>query len=424
MGVLPEKYQPGDVERSARALWAARGLPRPDGIVGRSTSPIVRQFEGALITGDDQGLVAFRAVAADVDARYLALAGRRALGTLRRDGDPDEPALSLLRALSVWTGGAGGAPVDSGDRRAGVESILGRMAALGLVATRDTSLRVCPSCAQARSPERIIYQQEEGDTYLVRFPVPEGDGFVHALVWVDAPWRLLGASALLVSPTLPYVVARYRRRGVDEKILTSRPSLARLLEWLPGGEVEVLEEGVGSRWQGRVYQYPLRHEFPMGGELAPPSGTVLAVPDVTDSGTGIVPLVPGHGGTDAQIADRLGIAGWPLVTARGQLDFNLAHRYSGLDIPTANEFVARDLGENGALFARLRVRRGVPHCGICGTALVWAPGRAWCLEPSRSRPNAGTCIDAYCRATRRSGRSRSRPGPSANRARLPSAPLR
>lgn len=383
MGVLAEKYRPGDVERSARELWAARGLPRPDGVIGRSTAPILRQFEGALITGDDAGLVAFRAVAADVDARYLALAGRRALGTLRTDGAPDEATLSLLRSLSVWTGGAEGAPVDSADRRAGVEAILGRMAALGLVVTRDTSLRVCPSCAQARTPERIIYQQEEGDTYLVRFPVPGGDGFLHALVWVDAPWRLLGASALLVSPTLPYVVARYRRRGVDEKILTSRPSLARLLEWLPGGAVEILEEGAGSCWQGRTYQYPLRHEFPMGGDLTPPSGTVLAVSDVSDSGTGIVPLVPGHGGTDAQIADRLGIAGWPLVTPRGQLDFNLAHKYSGLDIPTANEFIARDLGESGALFARLRVLRGVPHCASCGTALVWAPGRAWCLEPSR-----------------------------------------
>jgi len=383
MGVLAEKYRPGDIERTTRELWAARGLPGADGIIGRSTSPIVHQFEGALITGDDPGLVVFRAVAADVDARYLALAGRRALGTLHKYGELDEPTISLLRALSVWTGGSAGAPVDSADRRAAVETILGRMAALGLVATRDTSLRVCPSCAQARTPDRIIYQQEEGDTYLVRFPVPEGDGVVHALAWVDAPWRLLGASALLVNPTLPYVVARYRRRGVDEKILTSRPSLARLLEWLPGGEIEVLEEGTGARWQGRPYQYPLRHEFPMGGELTPPSGTILAVADVTDSGTGIVPLVPGHGGSDAQIADRLGIAGWPLVTLRGQLSFDIAHKYSGLDLPTANEFVARDLAEGGALFARLRVRRGVPHCTICGTAMVWAPGRAWCLEPSR-----------------------------------------
>jgi hypothetical protein len=381
---LAEKYRPSEVEGTARALWSARGFPRPDGVVGHSSAPILRQFEGSLITGDDPGLIAFRAVAADIDARYFALADRRAMGTLRHViGSTDDPAIALLQALSVWTGGTSGLPVDLTDRRAAVETILGRMATRGVVATRDTSLRVCPSCAQARSPERIIYQQEEGDTYLVRFPLPHPEGPVNALVWVDAPWRLLGASAVLVNPTLPYVVARYRRRGLDERILTSRASLARLLEWLPGGEVEVLEEAPGVHWQGQVYQYPLRHEFPMGGDLTPPSGTVLAVPDVGDSGTGIVPLVPGHGGTDALIADRLGILGWPLVTTRGQLDFNLAHKYSGLDIPTASEFVARDLGESGALFARLRVRRGVPHCALCGTPLVWAPGRAWCLEPSR-----------------------------------------
>ncbi|MCI4365822.1 MAG: class I tRNA ligase family protein, partial [Thermoplasmata archaeon] len=387
IGVLAERYRPGDTERSARELWAARGFPRGDGVVGRSTAPIVRQFEGTLTPGDDPALVALRAVAADADARYLALAGRRALGTLRRDGEPPEEVTeNLLRALSVWTGGAAGQPVDSADRRSQVEAILGRMAARGLVATRDSSLRICPSCGQARSPERIIYQQEEGDTYLIRFPIPEGDGYVQALVWVDAPWRLLGASALLVNPNLPYVIARYRRRGVDERILTSRPSLERIQEWLPGAELEVLEEGPGSRWQGRAYQYPLRNEFPMGGDLLPPAGTVLAVPDVGDSGTGIVPLVPGHGGTDAQIADRLGVSGWPLVTARGQLATNLSHKYSGLDVPTASEFVARDLSESGGVFARLRVRRGVPHCSICGTALVWAPGRAWCLEPSRLPP--------------------------------------
>jgi hypothetical protein len=32
------------------------------------------------------------------------------------------------------------------------------------------------------------------------------------------------------------------------------------------------------------------------------------------------------------------------------------------------------------------VRRGVPHCAVCGASLVWIPGRAWCLEPSRLPP--------------------------------------
>jgi len=395
MASLAERYQPASVEKAARSLWAARGFPRPDGVLGRSNSPLVRQFEGSYSGSEGTTQVAIRAVAADVDARYLALAGRRALGTLRRVDDlVDDPVASLLRSLSVWTGGALGQPFDTGERRAGMEAILGRMAGRGLVVTRDASLRICPSCGAPRSPERIVYQQEEGDTYLVRFTLVDGTRRIQALAWVDGPWRLLGATALLVHPELPYAVARYRRKGVDELILTSRPSLARLADWLPGAEVEVVEEMPGARWSGHPYEYPLRAEFPMGSELTPPGGTVQAVPEVGDSGTGIVPLVPGHGGTDAPIAERLGITGWPLVNTRGRLGSTLVHKYEGLDLTTATEFVLRDLGDSGALFARLRVRRGVPHCSICGTPLVWAPGRSWCLEPSRLPADR---LDAYRR---------------------------
>lgn len=387
MGSVAQEYRPAAVERAARGLWTTRGLPRPDGVIGRTATPIVHQLEGAYTAGDNPTLVAFRAVAADIAARYFSIAGRRALGTLRRDEEvTDDRVVNLLRSLSVWTGGEGGEPVDLGERRERIEGILGRMAGRGLVVTRDAPLRICPHCAAPRSPERIIYAEEEGDTYLVRFGLPDGERRLQVLVWVDAPWRLLGASALLVHPDIPYVVARYRRRGVDELILTSRSSLARLVKWLPGAEIDVLEEHPGSHWAGRPYEYPLRAEFPMGADLTPPAGTVQAVPDVGDSGTGIVPLVPGHGGTDAQIAERIGVMGWPLVTNRGQLASTLMHKYAGLDLATASEFVLRDLVDNGVVFAHLRVRRGVPHCASCGTPLVWAPGRAWCLEPSRLPP--------------------------------------
>ncbi len=381
--VAPE-YRPAEVERAARALWAARHLPASDGVIGRGTAPLVRQFEGTYTAGDRPGLIALRAVAADADARYSALAGRRAAGVLRREVEEDADRIGpILESLSVWTGGAAGRPYEAVEHAERVEAIVGRMAERGLLLTRDAPLRVCSYCAAPRSPERIIYQEEEGDTFLVRFPVAGGEESAHALVWVDAPWRLLGVTALLLNPTLPYVVARYRRKGVEERILSSRSSLLRLAAWLPGAEFEIVEEGPGSRWAGHAYGYPLRSEFPMGAELAPPAGTVQTVPDVGDSGTGIVPLVPGHGGTDAQIAERLGILGWPLVTPHGLLATTLVHKYAGLDLPTASEFVLRDLADGGAVFARLRVRRGVPRCAICGTALVWAPGRAWCLEPGR-----------------------------------------
>lgn len=390
MAALAADFNPHSVEIEVLSFWRSRRLPPEGGVLGPPTGPVVRQFEGAWTQGDFPAQVAHRAVAADVDARYLALIGRRTVGTLRQGTGPG-PATATevpaaLTSLGIWTGGDGRAGWDSEDRAAGVQAIVGRLASKGILVTRDESFRVCPSCGSPRSPERIIYEEQEGDTFLVRFPVSVKDRTVHALVWVDVPWKLLGTSALLVNPGLTYVVAGYQRREDRGLVLTSASSLERLRSWIPDALWEVKEELAGRALERLPYTYPLRHEFPMGGDLTPPAGTILGTNDVTDTGTGIVPLVPGHGPTDARIAARFGVAGWPLVTPKGMLDVTLMHKYAGLDLDTASEFVLRDLSEAGALLARLRVKRGVPHCAICGTALLWTPGRAWCLESSRLPP--------------------------------------
>ena len=375
---------PKQVELESRRLWASRQVPAADGSLGPENGPLLRQFLGTFAPGDSPALVAHRAVSADVDARYLSLSGRRVLGTLRREGWPveelDPNVHALLVALGVWTGGTRGRPWEAADWHAGVQGMISRLAQRGVLVVRDGPLRVCTTCAAPRSPERIIYQQELGDAYLVRFPLRGSDPPVDALAWVDAPWRLLATSALLVNPEVTYAIADYVRKDASVRLLTARSSLDRLKTWLPGSTLTLVEEHAGRELVGRPYAYPLRHEFPIGGDLAPPAGTIQAVADVGDSGTGIVPLIPGHGGTDAQIAERLGISGWPLLTPHGQLDPTLMHQYSGLDVETANEFVARDLTESGAVLARLRVLRGVPYCAVCGHPLVWMPGRAWCLE--------------------------------------------
>jgi tRNA synthetases class I (I, L, M and V)/Protein of unknown function (DUF835)/Anticodon-binding domain of tRNA ligase len=387
MAVLSERPDPKLIEPEARAIWRARRLPPLEGPVGPGQGPVVHQFEGSFAPQESGMLLVQRVVAADVDARALMITGRRAAGVLRKEeGGPITPNPKmdpLIAALGVWVGGPNGQGWDNAPRRGEVQTLVGRLAHQGALAVRDVSLRICPACAVARDPERIVYQEEGGETLLVRFPFVVGDQTVSALVWTDAAWRLLGTSALMVHPDLPYVVARYRRHGAEELVFTSKSSLDRIRGWLPGADLEVLEEHPGRHWEGQSYIHPLRHQFPMGGSMTPPGGTILPVVDVGDSGTGVVPLVPGHGGTDALIAERLGVPGWPLITPKGRFDILLVHKYAGLELESGSEFVVRDLAEEGAIFAQLRVRRGVPHCSRCGTALIWAPGRAWCLEPSR-----------------------------------------
>jgi hypothetical protein len=386
----PPPPPPSTVEAEVRDFWRSRHLPPADGIVGPPDAPLARLFEGSYVPGDSPVSVAQRAVVADIEARFLALTGWRVVGTLRQEAwapkVADPAVATLLGSLGIWVGGDGSRPWDDADRHATVQGIVERLAGRGVIIARDAPLRFCLSCHSPRSPERTVYQEEVGDTYLVRFPLEGGDPPVEALAWLDAPWRILGVSALLINPDLSYATVQYRRRDATARLLLTRSSIDRVRSWLPGSELTLEEEHPGKELAGRPYLYPLRHEFPLGGSLPPPAGTLQAVPDVGDSGTGVVPLVPAHGGTDALIAGRLGVPGWPLLTPQGRLDPHLTHKYAGLDLATANEFVARDLTDSGAVLARLRVLRGVPYCALCGHPLVWMPGRAWCLEPGRLPP--------------------------------------
>ena len=387
---IPEQLDPKAIELDARALWERERLPPGTGVLGPSEGPVVRQLEGSFAPQEAGMLVVQRAVAADVDARALLLTGRRASGVLRREASgPSAEAHrleELLTALGVWVGGVGGSAVTTELPTGPLQTVTGRLAHAGAIAVRDVALRICPACALARDPETIVYREENGDTLLVRFPFTSDGRTVSALVWTDSAWRLLGTSALLLHPEVPYVLARYRRGTDDELVLTSKSSLDRIQRWLRGAEFDILEEHPGKHWESTPYVHPLLNEFPLGGGLEPPAGTIQTATEVTDTGTGVVPLVPGHGGTDAGIASRLGVPGWPLLTPKGRFDIMLVHKYAGLELETGDDFVGRDLAEADAIFARLRVRRGVPHCARCGSRLIWAPGRAWCLEPSRLPP--------------------------------------
>ncbi|MFZ3355557.1 MAG: class I tRNA ligase family protein [Thermoplasmata archaeon] len=362
-------------------------MPPAAGILGTGGGPMICQLLPGLRPGETPIVALQAAVLADVEARYLALAGRRSGASIRPISTTDESWLARLRQtrvdLGVWVGAAKDDSFDLVDRHAEIQSMVNRLASARVLITRDVPFRTCPACREPRTPEAIVYQEEEGPAYLVRFPLANTNPPVAVLVWIDVPWKLIGTSALLLNPTLPYVVARLRQGGREEQVMTSRSSLTLLKATLRNVEIEVLEEHPGSTWNGKAYVHPLANEVPTLNQLSPPAGTLIGTLEITDTGTGIVGLIPAHGGTDAEVAQALHVPGWPVVSSTGILDRILAHKYAGLELDIGAEFILRDLQESGSLLTEIRVRRGVPHCGFCGTALVWQPARAWCLQPSR-----------------------------------------
>ncbi len=357
------------------------------GTLGPSGGPVTRQLMWRPGAGDSPLDWLARIMSADVAARFLAAYGRRVIGRvpLREEATTTDAAeeRGQLEAVAAWT--AGGTPVGFGTPESATrrQHMIEALARSGLLDAREFPFRSCPVCESPRTPATIVYQSERGPAYLVRFLIRDAMPSTSLLVWTDNPWKLLGTTAVLVSPDFTYVTAVYRRRGVVERVILSKNALPRLKAWLPGCELEVLEERPGGELSGTAFVHPLVTECPPLARLEPPSGTVLASSDVGDSGTGIVGLVPRHGAADSQAAATLRVEGPIVVTPRGTIPSEPRHKYSGLPIDTAEAFVLRDLHESGLIFAELTVQRGVPHCGICGSGLIWLPGRAWCLELAR-----------------------------------------
>ncbi|HEV2316737.1 MAG TPA: class I tRNA ligase family protein [Thermoplasmata archaeon] len=391
MRTLPLDLDPHRVESEGHEFWKEHHL----GPAALRTDPLpAGGVTVAIGTVSVDAAIPFAVLAhlivADVAERSLRLAGRASTDALyfRPPTDPKRHGelTAELDHLAVDFGRASFDAVPPAALNARIQSIVQGMAERGLIVARNGPLRVCPQCGEPRTPEKVLYREENRPVYLVRVRIAGTEPPLHALVWTDAVWKLLAAHALLIHPDRLYVRGRYSRHGTTEEILLAKEAVDRLAEWRPGGSFELVEEAPGRHWTGSTYDNPLRSEMPSLSTLEPPGGTVVGSTEVGTQGTGLVLLTPAHGPSDAFVAETQRLTARPVVGARGILLADPRHKYSGLPLDTAEACIGRDLADDGAIFSEVRSRCGVPRCLACGTELYWYPGRAWCLDLAKVSP--------------------------------------
>jgi hypothetical protein len=375
-------FDPSATEQRVRAFWDTQGSGAAGRSLGPPNEPVVHQILTTGGPGEGPSQEWQRLYVADVQARHLASLGVATRAYLPwPNGRSRSTTFSERWERGLWTGREWSGEVP--DRTERLQELIDRLAADRMLVVRDVPMRLCPTCQLPAAAETVVYNPEEGPAYLVRFPLRGAAPPVSILVWTDALWKLLGTSAVLLNPELRYVVAQYRRREVDERILVAKSSIDYLRTWLPGSSITTLEERPGSELVDQVYDHPLTMDYPALGQLSAPAGRLLPSPEIGESGTGLVALVPAHGGSDGPIAAGLGIPATSVLDPETARIFHGSAKYSDLPVEVADSVIVHDLIEGNHLFAELRVQRGVPHCAVCGSEIIWAPARAWCLEPGR-----------------------------------------
>ena len=204
-------------------------------------------------------------------ASYRSRAARAGAGSIARR--TDHPALAALRltlpAHAVWVGGGALAGLATERHAPELQELVDRLASSGLLISREGPLRSCPACRAPRSPEGLVYSAEDGDAYLVRFLVDRPAPRTSLLVWIDSTWKLLGTSAVLLHPDLPYSPGSLSAAG-DRGDRARAPIGRRLAPELAGrlGDRDPRgEEGLGTR--GNAVPSSPGHRVPHA--LQPPS---------------------------------------------------------------------------------------------------------------------------------------------------------
>lgn len=188
----------------------------------------------------------------------------------------------------------------------------------------------CTSCKSVISDDEVVYSDEAGHMWHIRYPFADGSGYI--VVATTRPETLFGDTAVAVNPK----DKRYK------KIV------------------------------GKMLKLPL---------------TNRQIPIIADDyvelgfGTGMVKITPAHDPNDYEVGKRHNLEFIQVIDKTGLLN-EKAGEYAGLSIAQARKKVEKDLSEQGLLEKVEPYMHNVGHCERCKTAIEPMITEQWFVKMS------------------------------------------
>ena len=186
----------------------------------------------------------------------------------------------------------------------------------------------CPHCHTAISDIEVMYANEKGHLWYVRYPFADGSGSV--TIATTRPETILADAAVAVNPTDP--------RYTD----------------IVGKEVIV----------------------PVANRTIP----VIADEAVLlDFGTGALKITPGHDPTDFEVGRRHDLPSMAVIGLDGLMNENALH-YSGMSVVEAREKIVAEIDALGLLEKVDDYEHSVGHCSRCASTIEPIVTDQWYLR--------------------------------------------
>ena len=337
--------------------WDTHGLPtelkaiKEKGLNRHETDPVV-----------------FRQACEEIARKYIDIQ-RQSFKRLGVMGDWDHPYITLEPKFEAKQIG-----------------VFGRMAELGCIYKGMRPVYWCPSCETALAEAEIEYQEDQGNSIYVKFPMKDDKGKLKGIVdtldnlfvviWTTTTWTLPGNLAISMNPEFVYAVVEAEN---GERYIMAKELVGNVMKVAGIEQYKILGEIMGSELEYTVCSHPFLDR----------DSLVIVGDHVTlDAGSGCVHTAPGHGAEDFEVCKKYPEIGVIVpVDDKGHLTKE-AGPFAGLYYKAANKAILQHLKDSGMLLAEEHIVHQYPHCWRCKEPIIYRATEQWFISINKIRQQA------------------------------------
>ena len=272
----------------------------------------------------------------------------------------------------------------------GEMEVLAKLADEGLIHRELRAIHWCMVCGTALAEAEIEYQDDEGPSIYVLFPLTDDAAAklpapltgkpVHLMIWTTTPWTLPANLAVAVHPDYKYAAIRFTKDGQERLAIVAEDLVATVAKAAGLGTVETVAVLTGKQLDGLTYTHPFMGP-PPGAEFRRVCADAAMV--TLEEGTGLVHSAPGHGREDNLMGLKFGLPAYSPVDARGRMDKTVPDWVLGQTVWQANPIITEHLKNSGHLVAEGRMAHRYPHCWRCRKPVIFRATEQWFVELDR-----------------------------------------
>ncbi len=223
----------------------------------------------------------------------------------------------------------------------------------------------CMSCETALAEAEVEYNDHTSPSIFVKFKV-NGHKDLYIVIWTTTPWTLPANLAVSLHPNFVYS----RVRVDKEEWIVAKELLKQSMTEMEINEYELLEDKLGSAFEGMTYRHPL---------LEKNCPVILGEHVTLEQGTGCVHTAPGHGQEDFEMGKKYGLEIFSPVDDKGKYTDEYAEM-KGESVFHANPVIVEKLGAKGLLIKEKKITHSYPHCWRCHNPLVFRATPQWFID--------------------------------------------